>query len=124
MYIRIKIDGTSYLAHRLAFLYMSGIMPSNTVDHINSNGLDNSWINLRDVSIGENNKNMSIRSDNTSGVSGVTRHSKKDKWVAQISVGGINTYLGYYNHLEDAAEARRLAEIKYNFHRNHGVKYD
>ena len=120
-YCRIRIDQKDYLAHRLAFLYMTGSMPRYTVDHINGDGLDNRWANLRDVTIQENNKNLRMRSDNTTGITGVTRHSKADRYVAQITINGKNTYLGMFENIEDAALERRKAEIKHGFHKNHGV---
>lgn len=49
-YIVIGICGKSYLAHRLAFLYMQGEMPPEQVDHINHIRDDNRWLNLREAS--------------------------------------------------------------------------
>ena len=65
-------------------------------------------------------KNIRQAINNTSGVTGVVRHSKKDKWVAQITVNQKSIYLGYYDLIEDAIRARSKAEIKYRFHDNHG----
>jgi hypothetical protein len=121
MYKRIRIDQKDYLAHRLAFLYMTGSFPKETVDHIDGDGLNNIWSNLRDVSISENNRNLRIRSDNSSGITGVTRRSDGKKWVAQIWVNGKFKYLGFFEEIEDAAAARYTAEKKYGFHKNHGL---
>lgn len=56
-----------------------------------------------------------IRTDNTSGVKGVGFHKRSGKWVARIYVDGRPIYLGAYDKLENAAKARRQAEIKYGF---------
>lgn len=40
-YRRIQIKYESYPAHRLAWLYMYGHHPTNLIDHINHNTLDN-----------------------------------------------------------------------------------
>ena len=34
-YVKIFADGASYLAHRLAHLYMTGELPTEHMDHIN-----------------------------------------------------------------------------------------
>jgi len=66
-YIETNVDGERYRLHRLVFLYMTGEMPHNHVDHINGNGLDNRWINLRQVTLRENHRNTRLQSNNTSG---------------------------------------------------------
>lgn len=61
--------------------------------------------------------NSKISTENTSGVKGVSLHKKSGKWRAQIRYSYKNYYLGLYDKIEDAAEARREAEqfIKENF---------
>ena len=44
--IRIKIDGMNYVAHRLAFLYVIGIIPDLVV-HKNGDKHCNRWDNLK-----------------------------------------------------------------------------
>lgn len=56
--------------------------------------------NLRDT-IGKGNK---------SGIRGVYRDEKNEKWVALIGFKGIQYRLGRYDKLEDAAKARKEAE--------------
>lgn len=51
--------------------------------------------------------------NNTSGHKGVSRHSKLNKWVANISFQGERIYLGLFDELEDAIEARKKAEEIY-----------
>lgn len=58
-YITIGV-GKPYLAHRLAFLYMTGQFPTNQVDHINRIRNDNRWCNLRDATSSENSFNKSV----------------------------------------------------------------
>lgn len=40
-YIQVMINRKSYLAHRLAFLYMEGELPKAEIDHINRDRSEN-----------------------------------------------------------------------------------
>lgn len=119
-YIRIKLLGKNHLAHRLAFLCMTGEFPPHEVDHISGVRNDNRWTNLRAVTGSENNKNTKIRADNTSGILGVYWHKASSKWQASIGVDGRFIHLGLFNNIEEAADARKLANKKHGFHQNHG----
>jgi hypothetical protein len=120
-YINIGVDGSRYFAHRLAFLYMVGVMPKEDVDHINHSRDDNRWGNLRGATRADNSKNSSISKSSTSGISGVSWHKASAKWRAHIRVDGKQKHLGSYGSLTTAGLARKKAERKYGFHENHGV---
>lgn len=115
-YVRVKIDDRFYLAHRLAFLFMTGSFPVGEVDHFNGNKSDNRWQNLRDVSHAENGRNRSVPVNNKSGSQGVrwNRHAKR--WHAQIYASGKNRYLGYYDTQEaaHAAYARAAEDLGFS----------
>lgn len=119
-YIRIAISSKRYLAHRLAFLYMTGNFPHDDVDHISGDGTDNRWANLSHATRTQNGRNQRLFSTNTSGVMGVSWYKRYGKWCAKIGIDGKDICLGYFDKLEDAAAARKEAEIKYGFHKNHG----
>ena len=119
-YKQIKIDGKSYRAHRLAWLYMTGHMPEKgeEIDHINHVKHDNRWVNIRLVDKLENSKNISKRKSTI--CQGVGWHKKKSQWRARITVEKKEIFLGYFDSFSDAVDARKLAEVKYGFHENHG----
>lgn len=109
-------------AHRVAWAIYYGKWPAMQIDHINGVKADNRIANLRDVSRSENGKNKRMRSDNTSGVTGVCWVPSTKKWISRIHSDGKNVSLGTYENKEDAIRARRLAEVKYGYHENHGLR--
>ncbi|HTV32739.1 MAG TPA: HNH endonuclease, partial [Methylocella sp.] len=115
-YIYIEIDGIAYLAHRLAWLYMTGEWPSE-LDHIDLDKTNNTISNLRVADRSQNCCNKKIRADNKSGVPGVNYHTRLKKWVARIAVRGKRYSLGCFESLEEAAAAReqKLAEFHGEF---------
>lgn len=102
-YIRIKIDGKSYLAQRLAWLYMTGEWPDNEIDHENRNSLDNKWLNLRNITHLRNVQNCkSLRENNISGVSGVRWHKQHGRWHVRVK----GKHFGSFINKDDAIAAR------------------
>lgn len=75
---RTKLDGTSYLVHRIMWcLYYGSIDNSLVVDHINGNPLDNSVDNLKLTNQGGNSRNKKLCVLNKSGVVGVCRYESR-----------------------------------------------
>ena len=112
-YITIIINGKSYKAHRLAFLYMTGNWPKDQVDHINMIKSDNRWNNLREANTSQNKGNSLKHNDNKSGVKGVYWNKTINKWCAQIGVNSKTIHLGYFDNIEDAKIAYETAAIKH-----------
>lgn len=117
-YVQVTIDRKKYRAHRIIWWMVTGELPSTNIDHEDHNGLNNRWSNLREAGHSENQKNLSKRRDNTTGITGVVRH--REKFVARIQVNNKGIYLGIRDTIEGASELREQAEIKYGFHENHG----
>lgn len=114
-YIRITVDGQPYLAHRLAFLYMTGSFPASDVDHIDRNRSNNAWANLREVSKRMNQRNMSPRSGSSSGITGVSYSKTRGLWVSHIKLPTGSKYLGGFGTKGAAAHARLVAERQYGW---------
>ena len=85
----------------------------NDIDHINHDTYDNRKNNLRIVRHMDNLKNRKIPSNNTSGIIGVSFNKREKKWEAYITVDKKHMKLGQYKSFDDAANARKNAEIKY-----------
>lgn len=102
-YYDISIFKTRYRSHRLAWLYMTGGWPKNEIDHKDLNRSNNSWANLREATRGQNAANCPLRSDNTSGVKGVSWDKKRKKWVVIFGLKNRSINLGRFQNIEDAA---------------------
>ena len=112
-YVHIKVDGSQYLGHRLAWLYIHGDMPK-TLDHIDGNRVNNKIENLRPASSFQNSHNASIRSDNNSGYKGVGYHSPANKWRARIRYMNKRMSLGLFDTPLEAHKAYCAAADKYH----------
>ena len=108
-YRHIQIDGAKYLAHRLAWLLHFGVWPTNQIDHMDGDGLNNRPKNMRDVAHQENLKNQRMQRNNISGVTGVSWHKRDGKWRATININGKRKGLGYFDDIDEAAKAYRDA---------------
>lgn len=118
-YINYKYKG--YLAHRVAWAITHGRWPNGEIDHINHERSDNRLVNLREVTASSNQKNASMRRDNTSGITGVYRQTLSNNWRVLIRSKGKQYYLGTFADWFDAVCARKAAEYRLGFHPNHGV---
>lgn len=104
--VYIGINGVVYLAHRLAWLYMTGAFPIDQIDHINCDSLDNKFANLREANKSENMQNrVTPRADNKSGFLGVSWVKRDRKWTAHIQINGKAISLGNFTDAEDAHAA-------------------
>lgn len=100
---------------------MLGRFPANETDHINHVKDDNRWINLREATRVINLKNQAMYCNNTSGTTGVNWDKQHYKWVARIYTNeGRRIFLGRFQDIAAAITARKAAEIKYEYHQNHG----
>lgn len=114
-YVRLRLDGVRYRAHRLAWFYMTGAWPSEQIDHINGKRGDNRWQNLRLASQQQNSANMMrARRDVPKGVhryqspaTGAVRYR------AHITVNGRHIHLGSFRTVEEAATAYRRAATEH-----------
>jgi hypothetical protein len=120
-YWHVHVDGYKMLVHRVAFyMYYERLPIGGQIDHIDGGTLNNEISNLREVSNLENSKNSRRRIDNSSGVTGVYWHKQTRKHLARISHNGKNISLGSFDDFNEAVAARKAAEVKYGYHKNHG----
>ena len=113
--ITICIKRQNHSAHRLAWLYVYGVMSEGDIDHLNGDSSDNRISNLRDVPHGTNLENQRRpHACNTSGKLGVC--VKGDgRITASISINGTQKHLGSFKDVATAHE--RYLEAKREFHK-------
>lgn len=107
-YVRVKLNGKKYQAHRLAWLYVHGYFPPEDTDHINRVRDDNRIANLRPATRSENKRNSGgCYGNSKSGIKGV--HQRGDgKWRALYWDGSRNVSLGSFSSVQEAAQAYEL----------------
>lgn len=109
-YVKGKYNGSDVRIHRVIMGY-----PDCSVDHIHGEQSrnDNRKENLRLATVSQNAMNIGLKTNNTSGYTGVSWDKSKNKWKAQIGINNKMINLGRFSNLEDAIYARQEAEKKY-----------
>lgn len=108
-YRRVRLRGRNYKAHRLAWLLHYGADPGAMhIDHIDGNRSNNAIANLRLCTQQQNSSNMSVKKNNTSGVPGVSKY-RNGKWRAYVNKERKQHYLGIFETLAEAVQARNQA---------------
>lgn len=107
--ITVSINGVrqSYLAHRIAWLYVHGEWPLKQIDHINGCRDDNRIANLREATAAQNIINSQRK---RSGLRGVQK--RWGGYLAYIQHSGRQCYLGSFPTAEEAHAAYRDAARK------------
>lgn len=95
-YWKIRIKRKLYNAHRLAWLYVHGEWPTDEIDHIDRNGLNNAIANLREASSSLNKLNR-VRHKGTTAWRGVQWRSDMGRWIAQMSHKGRSIHIGTFD---------------------------
>lgn len=109
-YRSVKIDGNTYLVHRVVWTLLKGAIPSGMeVDHIDGDKTNNRIENLRLASRSDNGMNRLKPAANTSGFKGVLWSKAAGKWLAKIKKDQTAIHIGLF---DDADAARRAYEQK------------
>ena len=113
-YVLIGIDGITYRAHRLAWLYVHGYLPENEIDHKDRIRHHNMIDNLRESTRKCNARNSSLSKSSTSKITGVSYDQFAKKYIGHITIDGKALTDRFDTKLE-AAKFRWDMEVKYDF---------
>lgn len=120
--LSIKINGKSVQIrlHRLAWFIVYGVIPEHDIDHIDRDKLNNRISNLRDVQRTINLRNSKMKSNNTSGVTGVFWRKDNKKWIAAANNGGRTCYVGAFLDKDEAEAAVKAFRERHGYTKSHG----
>lgn len=109
-YRYIKVLGSNWKAHRLAWLYVYGEWPKDVIDHINGESSDNRIANLRDVDrvVNAQNQRRAHKSNKSTGLIGAAKNW--GQFRAGIRIGGKMKHLGNFKTPEEAHQAYLTAK--------------
>lgn len=110
-YRSVRIDGRTYMHHRLAWLYVYGRFSNVEIDHIDMNKSNNEICNLREATKSDNKGNTRPSRANKTGVKGVHFHTESGKYRAAIKRGGKLFSIGRFSSIDEAKKAYDAASI-------------
>jgi hypothetical protein len=101
-YLMTSLNHRQVYVHQIIWLIMAGYWPTEDIDHIDLNSLNNRWENLRHVSHSINNYNnpASKKKDY-----GVYWSKAKGKWKVQTWENGAAKHHGYFIDKDKAIQA-------------------
>ena len=113
-YIHIRLDGVTYKAHHLAWIYVYGemhLMPET--DHKDGDRSNNAITNLRPCSHADNQANQKGRRNTTGLPKGVRRNPRGKPFTARITFQKRQILIGRFDTIEEAARAYHVAAQKF-----------
>ncbi len=118
-YAHVTVNGFKTSVHKFLMGRLTA-SDSMEIDHLNGNGLDNRFENLRVVTHSENCLNLGGASRrSSSGVRGVFWSSAKKRWFVQIRVNGKRHHLGQFSDKNQACSCvARFLETRRIFSRD------
>lgn len=96
-----------FVLARVIWKIQTGVDPDKLIDHKDRDHTNNRWTNLREASRADNNRNVGVRSDNTSGLTGISRYRFDPRfWCAEIQKDRTRHTSPLFNTVEEAVAWR------------------
>lgn len=103
-YLSVSVMRKHHYAHRVVWLWMTGMWPENFIDHIDGKKDNNRWANLRSATKVQNGQNQrEAHSNSQTGLLGA--HPYKDRFRCTTSIHGRKKHIGYFMTAEEAHRA-------------------
>jgi len=104
--LKVQIDNNRYFLHRLAWLWMTGLMPRWKIEHVNGDHGDNRWCNLRQGDRLQNADHRAAYPEPT-GIQGIYRMG--DHYEVLIATNSVTQNLGSFATLDEARDTMEKA---------------
>lgn len=109
-YLQIRVNGKNYHLHRIVYEMFNGPIPDGYV----IKNADDSCAKIENLELISLSKRQAIsKFSRTSGIRGVCWCKTRNRWDAKIKVKGVDHYLGRFDNINEAINARILGEIRY-----------
>lgn len=118
-YSVVSLKNRSWLAHRIVWLLVHGVLPDFEIDHIDGCPSNNRIENLRIADRSLNMMNRVKQRRNTSGHQGVFWSKQKKKWRVQIRVNNVLNHIGLFVNKNDAILVAEKFYVENGFTNRH-----
>ncbi len=119
-YRSIRIKGVVKREHCWIWYLVTGVYPDNEIDHLNGDGTDNRWSNIRKVNPSINRHNCRRFSNNKSGITGVFWSDKKNTWFVTFCINKKQKRIAQRIDFFEACCIRKSLENKHGYNKQHG----
>lgn len=108
-YVRVKIDGRLYLAHRIVFYMATSINPNGLeIDHIDGDKRNNVPSNLRMATRDQNRQNVGRYKNNTCKARGVYFNKARNAYFCHVQAFGKRKMFGPFQSVEQASSVYEI----------------
>lgn len=121
-YLLLSYNYKRYYGHRVAFVCMGEPLPEQ-VDHKDGVRSNNAWTNLKPSTNIKNSKNSAMKSNNTSGSTGVYWSERDKIWIGEVTIGGKKIYIGRSKNLDEIGEKVEEYRLQKGFSKRHGKRH-